>query len=42
MGFNNKKFFFGKEIIFNSLGQIKNKKRFLFISIINYFRYIIK
>ena len=42
MGFNKKIFFFGKEIIFNKLGQISIKKRFLYLSIINYYRYILK
>jgi hypothetical protein len=42
MGFNKKRIFFGKEIIFNNLGQIGFKKRFLFLSIINYYRYILK
>ena len=42
MGINKKKLFFGKEIIFNNLGQISIKKRFLYSSIINYYRYILK
>ena len=42
MGFNNKKIFTGKEIIFNNFGQIKLKKRFIYFTIVNYYRFLLK
>ena len=42
MGFNKKKIFFGREVIFNNLGQINLKFHFLNLYLINYYRYVLK
>jgi len=39
MGFNKKKNFLTKEILFNKLGQILIRKRFLFRATMQFFRF---
>jgi len=40
MGINKKNHFFGIEIVYNNLGQIRLKKRFLTGSTQHFYRYI--
>jgi len=42
MGINKKNHFFGIEIIYNNFGQIRLKKRFLNISTLYFYRYILR
>lgn len=42
MGINKKNYFFGIEIIYNNLGQIRLKKRFLSASTLHFYRYILR
>ena len=42
MGFNKKKIFFGKEIIYNNYGQVMLKDRLLLLSVLKFYRYIIR